>query len=118
VLEYNEMLAHTRLLTGPNCKLLLFLSKTNNILVGYIPGAESLSAVADIVRKLKSKNPNLIYLLDRAYLPIIQNFIQHLADIAVMGDSGRLYVAADVIPVYREMVSLSTVITPNWFEVE
>ena len=35
-----------------------------------------------------------------------------------MGDAGRLYVAPDVIPVYRRMLPLSTIITPNWFEVE
>lgn len=35
-----------------------------------------------------------------------------------MGDAGRLYVAADVIPVYREMLPLATLIAPNWFEVE
>ncbi len=37
---------------------------------------------------------------------------------AVMGDAGRLYVAPDVIPVYRTMLPLATIITPNWFEVE
>ena len=35
-----------------------------------------------------------------------------------MGDAGRLYVAPDVVPVYRDMLSLATIITPNWFEVE
>ncbi|KAJ7777342.1 Ribokinase-like protein [Mycena metata] len=73
----------------------------DRLLTGYIPGAEGLSAVADLVDKLKSKRPELIYLLD-----------------PVLGDSGRLYVAPDVIPVYRRMLPLSTVITPNWFEVE
>lgn len=38
---------------------------------------------------------------------------------AVMGDEGRLYVDADVVPIYRDMLlPLATVITPNWFEVE
>ena len=35
-----------------------------------------------------------------------------------MGDAGHLYVAPDVIPVYRMMLPLATIITPNWFEVE
>ncbi|KAG5652811.1 hypothetical protein H0H81_003580 [Sphagnurus paluster] len=35
-----------------------------------------------------------------------------------MGDAGKLYVAADVIPVYRDMLPLATIISPNWFEVE
>ncbi|KAJ3858463.1 Ribokinase-like protein [Lentinula novae-zelandiae] len=37
---------------------------------------------------------------------------------SVMGDAGRLYVSADVVPVYRSLLPLSTIITPNWFEVE
>ncbi|KAJ7156847.1 Ribokinase-like protein [Mycena crocata] len=73
----------------------------DRLLTGYVPGAEGLSAVADLVHKLKSEKPSLVYLLD-----------------PVLGDSGRLYVAPDVIPVYRRMLPLSTIITPNWFEVE
>ncbi|KAJ7460735.1 Ribokinase-like protein [Mycena latifolia] len=73
----------------------------DRLLTGYIPGAEGLSAVADLVDKLKSEKSDLIYLLD-----------------PVLGDSGRLYVAPDVIPVYRRMLARSTIITPNWFEVE
>ncbi|KAJ7876294.1 Ribokinase-like protein [Mycena leptocephala] len=73
----------------------------DRLLTGYIPGAEGLSAVADLVEKLKSEKPGLIYLLD-----------------PVLGDSGRLYVAPDCIPVYRRILPLSTIITPNWFEVE
>lgn len=36
----------------------------------------------------------------------------------MLGDLGQLYVTQEVIPVYRKMLSLATVITPNWFEVE
>lgn len=35
-----------------------------------------------------------------------------------MGDGGMLYVAPDVVPVYRGMLPLATIITPNYFEVE
>jgi pyridoxine kinase len=49
VLEQNELLMPTRLLTG------------------YIPGAESLSAVERITKKLKAEGPGLIYLLDREW---------------------------------------------------
>ncbi|TRM58776.1 Ribokinase-like protein [Schizophyllum amplum] len=73
----------------------------DRLLTGYIPGAEALSAVADFAAKLKERKPEAIYLLD-----------------PVMGDSGRLYVAADVIPVYRNLLHLADIITPNWFEVE
>ncbi|KAG2011990.1 bud site selection protein 16, variant 2 [Coprinopsis cinerea AmutBmut pab1-1] len=73
----------------------------SRLLTGYIPGAEALTAVEKLASKLKHVRPNMIYLLD-----------------PVMGDAGRLYVAADVIPVYRNMLPLATIITPNWFEVE
>ncbi|TFK21779.1 bud site selection protein 16 [Coprinopsis marcescibilis] len=73
----------------------------SRLLTGYIPGAEALSAVQALAQKLKNSKPSLLYLLD-----------------PVMGDAGRLYVAPDVIPVYREMLPLASIITPNWFEVE
>ncbi|KIK04610.1 hypothetical protein K443DRAFT_92818 [Laccaria amethystina LaAM-08-1] len=82
-METNELLMPTRLLTG------------------YIPGAEALTAVAQLAQKLKATKEGLIYLLD-----------------PVMGDAGQLYVAADVIPVYKDLLPQATVITPNWFEVE
>ncbi|KAJ8518081.1 hypothetical protein ONZ45_g4815 [Pleurotus djamor] len=100
-MKQNELFVQKRLVTGQselNSEMHLLKISFRE---GYIPGAEGLSAVLELVRELKSRNPELIYVLD-----------------PVMGDSGRLYVAADVIPVYRSMLALATVITPNWFEVE
>lgn len=77
------------------------LLSSERLLTGYIPGAEALSAVKDLAVKLRQKNADLIYLLD-----------------PVLGDSGRLYVAPDTIPVYRDALRYATIITPNWFEVE
>ncbi|KAF9454488.1 bud site selection protein 16 [Macrolepiota fuliginosa MF-IS2] len=77
------------------------LLMSNRLLTGYIPGAEALFAVERIANKLKKEEQCLIYLLD-----------------PVMGDAGKLYVAPDVIPVYRRMLPLASIITPNWFEVE
>ena len=38
---------------------------------------------------------------------------------AVMGDIGKgLYVAEDVVPIYRQLLSLASIITPNQFETE
>lgn len=37
----------------------------DRLLTGYIPNAESLGSVHELVKKLKISNPNLIYLLDR-----------------------------------------------------
>lgn len=36
----------------------------------------------------------------------------------MLGDAGRLYVSADVVPVYRSMLPFADIISPNWFEVE
>jgi pyridoxal/pyridoxine/pyridoxamine kinase len=35
-----------------------------------------------------------------------------------MGDSGKLYVSPDVVPVYKSMLPFASIITPNWFETE
>ncbi|GJJ11422.1 hypothetical protein Clacol_005655 [Clathrus columnatus] len=82
-MEQNGLLIPTRLLTG------------------YVPGADALREVSKLAKKLRSRFPNLIYLLD-----------------PVMGDEGEMYVSEDVIPIYRELLPLSTIITPNYFEVE
>jgi hypothetical protein len=62
-MEYNELLMPTRLLTGIDD--FSFLPNYFTIFIGYIPGAESLSAIHKIAEKLKHSKPNLIYLLDR-----------------------------------------------------
>jgi len=77
------------------------LLNPSRLLTGYIFGAESLSAISDFAKKIKAEKPALIYLMD-----------------PVIGDGGRMYVAPDVVPVYRSMLPLATVITPNYFEVE
>ncbi|KIK93151.1 hypothetical protein PAXRUDRAFT_531058 [Paxillus rubicundulus Ve08.2h10] len=71
------------------------------LLTGYIPNADSLGAVHELVQKLKTANANLLYLLD-----------------PVIGDAGKVYVAENCVPLYRQMLPLATIITPNWFEVE
>ncbi|KAG2143811.1 Ribokinase-like protein [Suillus bovinus] len=77
------------------------LLSPGRLLTGYIPNAAALGVVKELAQKLKTRNPHLIYLMD-----------------TVLGDSGTLYVSQDVIPMYKEMLSLATIITPNWFEVE
>ncbi|KAF8513434.1 Ribokinase-like protein [Hysterangium stoloniferum] len=77
------------------------LLNPSRLLTGYVPGAEALRTISQVSRRLRNQNPSLIYLLD-----------------PVMGDSGKLYVSPDVIPVYRELLSSATIITPNYFEAE
>jgi hypothetical protein len=41
----------------------------NQINAGYTAGAEALSAVSTFIAKIKQEKPDLIYLLDRAFVP-------------------------------------------------
>jgi len=79
------------------------LASTTRVLTGYIPNASSLRAVAGVIMGLrKERNGDILYLLD-----------------PVMGDDDKMYVADDVLPVYRDiLLPLADIITPNWFEIE
>ncbi|XP_060803280.1 pyridoxal kinase [Amyelois transitella] len=73
-----------------------------HFLTGYSRSADSMKQVAEIIKKLRLKNPNLVYVCD-----------------PVMGDDGRMYVPEDILPVYRDIiVPLADIITPNQFEAE
>ncbi|KAJ8761323.1 hypothetical protein K2173_001379 [Erythroxylum novogranatense] len=83
-LEANELLFYTHLLTG------------------YIGSESFLSNVLEVVRKLRSINPKLIYVCD-----------------PVLGDEGKLYVPPELVSVYREkVVPVASMLTPNQFEAE
>lgn len=77
------------------------------MLSGYVPGAAALEAVGQIAQELKTRakgsgNPgSFFWVLD-----------------PVMGDNGTLYVAQDVVPVYRSLISHADLILPNQFETE
>lgn len=75
------------------------------MLSGYVPGAAALEAVGQIGQELKekakSKPGSFFWVLD-----------------PVMGDNGNLYVAADVVPVYRSLVHHADLVLPNQFEAE
>ncbi|KAG0562880.1 hypothetical protein KC19_9G179100 [Ceratodon purpureus] len=73
-----------------------------HLLTGYIGSVSFLETVLRVVEKLRSVNPNLIYVCD-----------------PVMGDDGKFYVTPELVPVYREkVVPVSTMLTPNHFEAE
>ncbi|KAK0632356.1 Ribokinase-like protein [Immersiella caudata] len=82
-----------------------YLDDFDMMLSGYVPGAEALEAVGQIAVELKGrakKAPgSFFWVLD-----------------PVMGDNGNLYVAKDVVPVYRSLVSHADLILPNQFEAE
>ncbi|SPO25800.1 related to pyridoxal kinase [Ustilago trichophora] len=82
------------------------LLRYSRMLTGYMPSAAVVKTVLELVKKLRSRSGGeeggLIYLLD-----------------PVMGDMGRgMYVAPEVLPIYREMLQFSTIITPNQFEAQ
>ncbi|CAM8944768.1 unnamed protein product [Rhodiola kirilowii] len=83
-LEANNLLCYTHLLTG------------------YIGSVSFLDVVLEVVKKLRSVNPDLIYVCD-----------------PVMGDEGKLYVPSELVSVYREkVIPVASMVTPNQFEAE
>lgn len=75
------------------------------MLSGYLPGAASVEAVGAIGRDLKlkanMKPGSFFWVLD-----------------PVMGDNGKLYVAEDVVPAYKNLIKDADLILPNQFEAE
>uniref|UniRef100_A0A0C9S8F5 pyridoxal kinase n=1 Tax=Wollemia nobilis TaxID=56998 RepID=A0A0C9S8F5_9CONI len=83
-LQANDLLCYTHLLTG------------------YIGSVSFLDTILRVVEKLRSVNPDLIYVCD-----------------PVMGDEGKLYIPPELVSVYREkVIPLASMITPNQFEAE
>ncbi|KAK7321513.1 hypothetical protein VNO77_32238 [Canavalia gladiata] len=73
-----------------------------HLLTGYIGSVSFLNTVLEVVTKLRSINPELIYVCD-----------------PVMGDDGKLYVPQELVSVYRErVVPMASMLTPNQFEAE
>ncbi|ORX80637.1 pyridoxal kinase-like protein [Basidiobolus meristosporus CBS 931.73] len=78
------------------------LEDYTHLLTGYLGNSENLRVVAKILKKLREKNPNLIYVLD-----------------PVLGDNGKFYIPEEAVPIYRdELAKQANVITPNQFEAE
>jgi pyridoxine kinase len=80
----------------------LLAGSYSHLLTGYIGSLSFLRAVVAAAGALRRANPALCYVCD-----------------PVLGDSGRLYVPAELVSAYRdELVPLAQVLTPNWFEAE
>ncbi|EFA00408.1 pyridoxal kinase [Tribolium castaneum] len=74
----------------------------SHLLTGYIGAASFLTRICALVKHLKDVNPSLTYVCD-----------------PVMGDNGRMYVPADLLPIYKSSIlPLADIITPNQYEVE
>ncbi|KAK0733506.1 Ribokinase-like protein [Lasiosphaeria miniovina] len=84
---------------------LSYLDDFDMMLSGYVPGAPALEAVGQIAEDLKrhaiARPGSFFWVLD-----------------PVMGDNGNLYVAQEVVPVYRGLIRHADLILPNQFEAE
>ncbi|AQZ18223.1 BUD17 (YNR027W) [Zygosaccharomyces parabailii] len=73
------------------------------ILMGYLPGLDSLLLLGESIGRLCSTDPHLRWVLD-----------------PVLGDNGRLYVPEENVAVYQDILRNNKVhvVTPNQFEME
>ncbi|KAJ9618339.1 pyridoxal kinase, variant [Exophiala oligosperma] len=82
-----------------------YLTDFDVLLSGYAPSAEVVQAVGLIARDLRYraavKPGRFFWVLD-----------------PVMGDQGRLYVAEDIVPAYKQLIREADLILPNQFEAE
>jgi pyridoxine kinase len=79
------------------------LNRCEAVLSGYLGDASVAMAIADAVKKVRSKSPNAIYTCD-----------------PVMGDVGRgFYVKPDIPDIFKkELIPLAEIVTPNQCELE
>ncbi|PWN42510.1 Ribokinase-like protein [Ceraceosorus guamensis] len=78
------------------------LNRWVRLLTGYTPSPAALAAVSGFIRRTRTANPDLIYLLD-----------------PVLGDSDRgFYVDKECLPLYRELLPMSNIVCPNSFEAQ
>lgn len=77
-----------------------WLGEVKAVLTGYFGSAGQPRAVARLIRALKEKNPDLLYVCD-----------------PVMGDLGGLYIPQPTAEAIRdELIPLATIATPNRYE--
>ena len=78
------------------------LDNYTHLLTGYVGSASFLKRIAGVVRALKDKNPDLVYVCD-----------------PVLGDNGLMYVPDILKDIYKtEIVPLADILTPNQYELE
>ncbi len=77
-----------------------WLGEVKAVLTGYFGNAAQIRSVARLIRALKDKNPDLLYVCD-----------------PVMGDLGGLYIPQPTAEAIRdELIPLATIATPNRYE--
>lgn len=98
------------------------LDNYTHLLTGYVGSLTFLNRIANFVKHLKSKNPNLKYGNDAKVstdsILCISNRVISVCD-PVLGDNGQMYVPKELLPVYKDvLIPLSDILTPNQFEIE
>ncbi|KAI1612987.1 pyridoxal kinase [Exophiala viscosa] len=82
-----------------------YLTDFGMMLSGYAPSAAVVHAIGLIARDLRYRSTvkpgNFFWVLD-----------------PVMGDQGRLYVAEDIVPAFKQLIREADLILPNQFEAE
>lgn len=79
-----------------------WLSEVKAVLTGYFGNAAQPRSVARLVKALRARNPDLLYVCD-----------------PVMGDVGGLYISEESAAAIRdELIPLASVATPNRYELE
>eukprot|EP00668_Euglena_longa_P003370 GGOE01003946.1.p1 GENE.GGOE01003946.1~~GGOE01003946.1.p1 ORF type:complete len:324 (-),score=111.94 GGOE01003946.1:448-1389(-) len=74
----------------------------SHVLTGYIGRANTLQTALDVIRQLKQRHPQCVYLCD-----------------PVLGDNGQLYVPPELVSIYRDVaLQYADIATPNQFEAE
>lgn len=82
------------------------------IMTGYMFSAELLKEVAALIKSIKARNPNLIYLCDPVMGDIWPAIAEHHS-------RGKMYVPSELLPVYQEeILPLADILTPNQCELE
>ncbi|KAI8978093.1 Ribokinase-like protein [Pilobolus umbonatus] len=75
------------------------IDEYTHVLTGYIGNSSILETIEKMVIKLKKKNPQLKYVCD-----------------PVMGEDDEIYVSPDIIPLYKDIMKVVDVLTPNQTE--
>lgn len=86
------------------------------LLTGYIPNASTVEVICTIAKTLKKKNPEILwstFSLSFMFCVLTKTVLD-----PVMGDDGALYVAEEVVPIYKSIIPFADIILPNQFEAE
>lgn len=76
-----------------------WLARCDAVFSGYLAEADQADAVAEAVERVKSANPNALYLCD-----------------PIAGDGSVAYVSPEVEAAQAALAKSADIITPNWFE--